>query len=217
MLRGFLLSALAQFRKRVPASDRLRDLYLGVGNERWMTPLDQLAVGPAPMSLDVSQVKLMVVQDRADRVVGYLDAVFPAIAGNPANLDRILRGFLWCKRRGPSCLGDRKCKVINALTFEAKAATVWLSFVIQTDTKGGRGGTGVCKSRRRSDFCICSPIMLRKQEERSPATTASVTVTTSVSTFGGSITSAATHHIALARSAEQRRPLDSTPRRFWER
>ncbi|HVS08060.1 MAG TPA: hypothetical protein VHK65_18085 [Candidatus Dormibacteraeota bacterium] len=82
MLRGFLLPAFSQFRKRVPASDRLRDLYLGVGNEGWMTPLDQLAVGSAPMPLDVSQVELMVVEDRADRFVGYLDAVFPAIAGN---------------------------------------------------------------------------------------------------------------------------------------
>ncbi|HTE83972.1 MAG TPA: hypothetical protein VK821_04510 [Dehalococcoidia bacterium] len=47
-----------------------------------MTPLDQLAVGSAPMALDVSEVELMVVQDRADRFVRYLDTVFPAIAGN---------------------------------------------------------------------------------------------------------------------------------------
>jgi hypothetical protein len=82
MLRGFLLSAFSQFRKRVPASDRLCEFYLGVGNEARMTPLDQLAVGSAPMPLDVSEVELMVVQDRPDRFVRYLDAVFPPIAGN---------------------------------------------------------------------------------------------------------------------------------------
>jgi hypothetical protein len=47
-----------------------------------MTPLDQLAVGSAPMALDVSEVELMVVQDRADRFVRYLDSILAAMAGH---------------------------------------------------------------------------------------------------------------------------------------
>ena len=37
------------------------DRQLRVGNEGWMTPLDQLAVGSARMPLNVSQVELIVV------------------------------------------------------------------------------------------------------------------------------------------------------------
>src|SRR5207302_11329867 len=106
MLRGFLLSALSQFRKRVIASDRLCELYLRVGNERWMTSLDQLAVGSAPMPLYVSQVELMVVQDRADRFVRYLAAVLPAIAGDvELTLQQHVRILTW-----PMEVGDQSNK-----------------------------------------------------------------------------------------------------------
>ncbi|MEO6795786.1 MAG: hypothetical protein ABI401_16335 [Candidatus Dormibacter sp.] len=81
-LGGFLLSALAHFRERVSLSDRQRELRLRLGNQGRMTSLDQLAVRAAPVALDVPEVELMVVQDRADRFVGYLDPALAAISGD---------------------------------------------------------------------------------------------------------------------------------------
>src|SRR5207249_4277186 len=79
VLLGFLLPALPQFRLRVSTPNGECELRLSFGDQRRVTPLNQLPVRPAPMPLDVPQVELMIVQDRAHRLVGQIYAALATV------------------------------------------------------------------------------------------------------------------------------------------